>query len=92
MSDETTEGLLLQLKEEITSLRRRNEILEARTGVLDLIGRLVMPQTTQGFGVDPVWRIDQWFVNERRQDKAAAKPEPIRQRVGQVEDVYKVPR
>jgi len=52
------EGVLRFAREEIISLRRRNEILEARDEVVRLFTTLVMPRPQQGMGEDVVWLLD----------------------------------
>lgn len=56
--------LLTQAKHQIISLRRRNEILEAKVEVMNLFGTVLHTQPAyvqQGAEVDIVWRIDRLF-------------------------------
>jgi hypothetical protein len=50
-------NILELAREEIVSLRRRNEILEARDEVVRLFTCLIMPRTPGGMGEDVAWKI-----------------------------------
>ena len=52
--------LLIDAKEEILSLRRRNEILEAQVGVVVVFAAaLGLKRNEQGMGEDVAWKLQQ---------------------------------
>lgn len=59
--DDETRRLLLQAKEEISSLRRANEILGAKVEVMELFACVLHTdpaRRSQGMGEDICWKID----------------------------------
>lgn len=56
------QSLLMQAREEITSLRRQNEILSAKVDMIDLFACVLHSQparTSQGASIDVAWLIQQ---------------------------------
>lgn len=56
-----TSYLLREAANEIRSLRRVNEILQAKVGMIELFDRVLRsepPTITQGYGEDIAWKMD----------------------------------
>ena len=53
-------SLLMTVREEILRLRRRNEVLEAKTSVIDVFAAALFADTSrrEGVAIDVVWQID----------------------------------
>lgn len=49
--------VLEMAREEIVSLRKRNELLEAQIAVVELFRALITPSTPRGMGEDVTWSI-----------------------------------
>lgn len=57
----TQKELMLRASEEIRMLRRRNELLEAKVGTMELFATVLNTRPwapSQGYGEDIVWRIE----------------------------------
>ena len=66
------EHLLIDAKQEIVALRRRNEILEAQLGVVEVFAAaLGLKRNEQGMGEDVAWKL-QRKIDELA--KARAQP------------------
>ena len=51
-------NLLMQAREEILSLRRRNELLQAQVDVVTIFGAALLgPRPSQGMSIDVAWAL-----------------------------------
>lgn len=70
-------NLLLHAQSEILSLRRRNEVLQAKVDTMDLFALVLRTQPafqSVGMGEDVAWLIDKEVQEIDRRE--AAKPQP----------------
>lgn len=71
------ETLLRQAQNEIISMRRRIELLQARCDTIDLVARLVGGVPRTGEGEDIAWKIDV-FLHNRAHDAGVETLEEIK--------------
>lgn len=79
--DDATKRLLLEAKEEIISLRRRNEILGAKVDMIDLFACVLHTRPAgqaMGMSEDVAWKIERAITDARHGDLLRAKINPFR--------------
>lgn len=68
---------LVQICDEITGLRRRNEVLQAQVSVIELFGVALKAHpggVVSGYGEDIVWVINNALAEAERKKKAESEP------------------